>query len=144
TASYGYARNLIKQGQRPVPQDVRPEEFVNAFREDYAQPPTNGFTIALDGAHLPGTHRMRDVGDVRLLRVGLQTRAEQPGNRPDAALTFVVDVSGSMGEPGKLDMVKEALRTLVNQLRPTDSVAIVTFTDEARVVRPMTRVQHRV
>jgi Ca-activated chloride channel family protein len=144
TASYGYARNLIKQGQRPVPQDVRPEEFVNAFREDYAQPPANGFTVALDGAHLPpGTHRMQHAGDVRLLRVGLQTRAEEQGNRPDANLTFVIDVSGSMGEPGKLDMVKEALHTLVNQLRPSDSVAIVTFTDEARVVRSMTRVQHR-
>src|SRR5205823_10025909 len=143
TASYGYARNLIRQGQRPVPQDVRPEEFVNAFREDYDQPAANGFTVALDGAQLPGTHRMRGAADVRLLRVGLQTRAEESANRPDAALTFVIDVSGSMGEPGKLDMVKEALHTLVDQLRPTDSVAIVTFTDEARVVRPMTGVQRR-
>ena len=38
TASYGYARNLLRQGQRPDPQNIRPEEFVNAFREDYRQP----------------------------------------------------------------------------------------------------------
>jgi len=143
TASYGYARNLIKQGQRPVPQDVRPEEFVNAFREDYPQPAGNGFTVSLDGTRLPGTHHAQPSGDVRLLRVGLQTRAEDRTTRPDAALTFVIDVSGSMGDPGKLDMVKGALHTLVDQLRPNDSVAIVTFSDEARVLRPMTRVAQR-
>jgi Ca-activated chloride channel family protein len=143
TASYGYARNLINQGQRPAPGDVRPEEFVNAFRQDYPQPDGNGFTVQLDGARLPGSHRPRPGGDVRLLRVGLQTRAERPEQRGDAALTFVIDVSGSMGEPGKLDLVKDALHTLVDQLRPTDSVAIVTFSDEAKVLRSMTPVSQR-
>jgi Ca-activated chloride channel homolog len=141
TASYGYSRNLIEQGQRPAPEDVRPEEFVNSFRQDYPQPAGNGFSIQLDGARLPGTHRIG--GDVRLLRVGLQTRGEVPSERGDAALTFVIDVSGSMGEPGKLDVVKDALHTLLDQLRPTDSVAIVTFSNEATVVRPMTPVSQR-
>ena len=143
TASYGYARNLIRQGQRPDPQAVRPEEFVNAFRQDYRQPDGNGFTVSLDGTRLPTTHRPRQGGDLRLLRVGLQTRAEDQAERRDAALTFVIDVSGSMGDPGKLDMVKAALNTLIDQLRPADSVAIVTFNDEAQVVRPMTRVAQR-
>ena len=143
TASYGYARNLINQGRRPSPQDIRPEEFVNAFREDYPQPTGNGFTVTLDGTHLPTTHHPQRTGDVRLLRIGLQTRADDAGQRPDAALTFVIDVSGSMGEPGKLDMVKQALHTLIDQLRPSDSVAIVTFSDEAQTIRPMTPVSHR-
>jgi Ca-activated chloride channel family protein len=143
TASYGYARNLIQQGSRPNPQDVRPEEFINAFREDYPQPAGNGFTVSVDGTHLPDGHHTRSGGDVRLLRIGLQTRGEDREQRPDAALTFVIDVSGSMGDPGKLDMVQQALHTLVDQLRPSDSVAIVTFSDNARVVRPMTRVAER-
>ncbi len=143
TASYGYARNLIRQGQRPAPENVRPEEFVNAFREDYPQPAGNGFTVSVDGARLPGTQHPRRAGDVRLLRIGLQTRAEDRAERPDAALTFVIDVSGSMGDPGKLDLVQQALHTLIDQLRPGDSVGIVTFTEEARVLRPMTRVERR-
>lgn len=143
TASYGYARNLLSQGQRPDPQTIRPEEFVNSFREDYRQPGGNGFTVALDGTRLPTSHHPRADGDVRLLRIGLQTRADDLTERPDAALTLVIDVSGSMGEPGKLDMVKQALHTLIDQLRPTDSVAVVTFSDEARVVRPMTRIERR-
>ncbi|SCF20398.1 vWA domain-containing protein [Micromonospora mirobrigensis] len=138
TASYGYTRRLVRDGRLPRPAEVRPEEFVNSFRQDYPEPAGDGFAIHTDGARLP-----RDAeagGQTRLLRVGLQTRSEDARTRPDAALTFVVDVSGSMDEPGRLDLVKDALHTLVDQLRPTDSIAIVEFSDEARVVREMTRV----
>ncbi len=143
TASYGFAGNLLRLGQRPDPQDVRPEEFVNAFRQDYPEPSGDGFTMRVDGTRLPGTHRVSPAGDVRLMRVGLQTRGESLAERPDAALTFVIDVSGSMGEPGKLDVVKQALHTMVDQLRPGDSLAIVTFSQTARVLRPMTPVSRR-
>jgi Ca-activated chloride channel family protein len=142
TASYTYARRQLLDGRRPGPDMVRPEEFVNAFRHDYPQPSGPGFTVTMDGARLPETHRTSG-GELRLLRVGLQTRAEDAVNRPDAALTFVVDVSGSMGEPGRLDLVQDALTVLIDQLRPTDSVAIVTYSDEARVVREMTPARDR-
>ena len=137
TASYGYARGLIERGGRPSPEAVRPEEFINAFRQDYPQPAGDGFTVTLDGAQLPPGHRTTAPGDTRLLRVGLQTRADTTTARPDARLTFVVDVSGSMAEPGKLDLVRDALRALADRARPADEVAIVTFSDEARVLREM-------
>jgi Ca-activated chloride channel family protein len=142
TASYGYARALLGGGGRPAPDQVRPEEFVNAFRQDYPQPEGNGFTVTMDGTRLPEDHRTPG-GDVRLLRVGLQTRAEDRATRPDAALTVVVDVSGSMADPGKLDVVREALHALVDAARPTDALALVTFSDEARVVLPMTALRER-
>jgi Ca-activated chloride channel family protein len=143
TASYGYARQLLAEGSRPSPDRVRPEEFVNAFRQDYRQPPGDGFSVTMDGARLPEEHHPVPAGDVRLLRIGLQTRAEDPATRPDVALTVVVDVSGSMGEPGKLDVVRQALHALVDSARPTDALALVTFADEARVVRPMTSLSER-
>jgi Ca-activated chloride channel homolog len=77
---------------------------------------------------------------MRLVRVGLQTRAEDELERRDAALTFVIDVSGSMAERGRLDLVQDALHYLVDRLRPQDSVAIVVFNEKARVLREMTRV----
>jgi Ca-activated chloride channel family protein len=141
TASYGYTRRLINDGRLPERSTVRPEEFVNAFNQEYEQPSGNGFAVHTDGARLPETHQAADR--VRLLRVGLQTRAENRAERKDAALTFVIDVSGSMAEPGRLDLVQDALHTLVNQLRPTDSVAIVAFSSRARVVREMTRVAEK-
>ena len=144
TASYYYARRQLLDGNRPDPSTVRPEEFVNAFRQDYPQPAGDGFTVTIDGARLPSGHRMPDGGgDARLLRIGLQTRADSSTTRPDAALTFVIDVSGSMAEPGRLDLVKDALNYLIDQLRPTDSVAIVDFNDSAQILRRMTPVRSR-
>lgn len=65
-------------------------------------------------------------------------------NARSAALTFVIDISGSMAEPGRLDLAKDSLGVMTDRLRDDDSVAIVTFSDEAETVLPMTRLDdHR-
>ena len=156
TASYDYARRTLSDGRLPDPAQVRPEEFVNAFAQDYAQPAGEGIGVQADGSMLPtwqdpgryaagddASQRPAVAGDVRLMRVGLQTRAERFGQRQDAHLTFVVDVSGSMREPGRLDLVQDALHTLIDELRGTDSVAIVAYSTTARVIRPMTPVREK-
>jgi Ca-activated chloride channel homolog len=139
TASYDYARRLILDRREVNPRMVRPEEFINAFRQDYREPGGDGFSVTVDGSRMPEG----DDGRYHLVRVGLQTRSVEGESRPDAALTFVVDVSGSMSEPGRLDLVKDALHYLVDQLRPSDSVAIVAYDDEARVLREMTPARNR-
>ncbi|MFM9592906.1 YfbK domain-containing protein [Streptomyces scabiei] len=132
TASYGYARRTLDEGGLPDPATVRPEEFVNSFRQDYERPDGDGFSVTVDGA--------RTGGNWSLVRVGLATRAAAgDSQRPPAALTFVIDVSGSMSEPGRLDLAQDALRTMTKRLRDDDSVAVVTFSDEAETVLPMTR-----
>ncbi|MFM9370232.1 von Willebrand factor type A domain-containing protein [Streptomyces sp. Da 82-17] len=137
TASYGYARRTLEEGRMPDPSTVRPEEFVNSFRQDYPQPKGDGISVDVDGSKAPGAEG--GSGDWSLLRVGLATKSADPKKRPPAALTFVVDVSGSMAEPGRLDLVKESLGVMTDQLRPDDSVAIVAFSDEAETMVPMTR-----
>lgn len=133
TASYGYARRTLDDGRLPDPSTVRPEEFVNSFRQDYPRPDGDGFTVTVDGART-------DEEDWSLVRVRLATRtAGADDERPPAALTFVIDVSGSMGEPGRLDLAREALGTMTDELRDDDSVALVTFSGEAETVLPMTR-----
>ncbi|MEU1933794.1 von Willebrand factor type A domain-containing protein [Streptomyces coeruleorubidus] len=133
TASYDYARRALADGRLPDPSTVRPEEFVNSFRQDYERPDGDGFSVTVDGA------RTADE-DWSLVRVGLATRTtERTGERPPAALTFVIDVSGSMAEPGRLDLAQESLSVMTDRLRDDDSVAIVTFSDEAETVLPMTR-----
>ena len=131
TASYTYARRTLQEGRRPEPARIRPEEFVNAFRQDYPQPRDDGFTVHVDGARMPSR-------DEAVLRVGLQTRQSSAAARRPANLTFVVDVSGSMGEPGRLDLVKEALHTLLGRLTPGDEVSIVSFSDTADLLARMT------
>ncbi|MEU6825543.1 von Willebrand factor type A domain-containing protein [Streptomyces atriruber] len=133
TASYGFARRTLAEGRLPDPSTVRPEEFVNSFRQDYPRPDGDGFSVSVDGA------RTDDDG-WSLVRVGLATRDEQGATeRPPAALTFVIDVSGSMAEPGRLDLAKQSLGLMTDRLRPDDSIALVTFSDTAKQVLPMTR-----
>ena len=133
TASYGYARRTLADGGRPAPSTIRPEEFVNSFRQDYRTPDHNGFTVTVDGARTSSP-------DWSLVRVGLTTRpADATDDRPPAALTFVIDVSGSMDEPGRLDLAKKSLDTMTDRLRDDDSVALVTFSEHAETVLPMTR-----
>src|SRR5690606_5289211 len=117
TASYGYARRTLADGRLPHPSTVRPEEFVNSFRQGYERPDGDGFTVTVDGARTPEK-------DWSLVRVGLATRtAEDSGDRPPASLTFVVDISGSMAEPGRLDLAKSSLATMTDRLRDDDAVA---------------------
>ncbi|MER6422327.1 von Willebrand factor type A domain-containing protein [Streptomyces sp. NPDC001137] len=133
TASYGYARRTLAAGGRPDPSTIRPEEFVNSFRQDYERPDGNGFTVTVDGART-------DEKNWSLVRVGLATRpATETGRRPPAALTFVIDISGSMSEPGRLDLAQKSLDTMTDRLRDDDSVALVTFSEKAEQVLPMTR-----
>ncbi|MGW0993437.1 YfbK domain-containing protein [Streptomyces sp. NPDC002520] len=133
TASYTYALRTLADGGTPDPGAVRPEEFVNSFRQDYRRPDGNGFTVTVDGARTAEK-------DWSLVRVGLATRAAEPDDeRPAAALTFVVDVSGSMEEPGRLDLAQRSLDTMTDRLRDDDSVAVVTFSDRAETLLPMTR-----
>ncbi|MFF4804088.1 von Willebrand factor type A domain-containing protein [Streptomyces sp. NPDC001351] len=133
TASYGYARRTLAEGGRPDPSTIRPEEFVNSFRQDYERPDGNGFTVTVDGART-------DEKNWSLVRVGLATRpAADGGERRPAALTFVIDISGSMSEPGRLDLAQKSLDTMTDRLRDDDSVAIVTFSEKAEQVLPMTR-----
>jgi Ca-activated chloride channel homolog len=51
---------------------------------------------------------------------------------------FLLDVSSSMAERDKLDLMKQALLQLTGVLRPGDRIALVTYASEATVVLPST------
>jgi Ca-activated chloride channel family protein len=134
TASYTVVRRFVRDGNRPDPASIRVEEFVNYFDQGYPAPEEGTFGITVDGSPTPFLNK----GEV-LMRVGIKARDVGRRERPPAALTFVVDVSGSMAREDRLELVKQALRLLVDGLRARDTVAIVVFGSEARVVlRPTT------
>ena len=138
TASYTIAQRYIDDGFRPDPASVRVEEWINAFEQGYAPPLDDTFAIVADGGPTPFTDR-----DEVLLRIGLQARDVRDRARADTALTFVIDTSGSMEREGRLELVKDALARLVDGLDRDDSVAIVTFGDEGRVLLEPTRATDR-
>ena len=78
-----------------------------------------------------------------MVKVGIQGKHLAGWQRKDALLTFVIDVSGSMSEDNKMEMVKHGLTTLVDQLGPNDRIAIVAYTDRAWTVIEPTSVENR-
>ncbi|HEX8255318.1 MAG TPA: VWA domain-containing protein [Thermoanaerobaculia bacterium] len=132
-ASYAHVRRFLQSGQRPPRAAVRIEEMVNYFTYDYPQPDADPFSITTEVALCPWNPRHK------LLSIGLQgkqleTRDLRPNN-----LVFLIDTSGSMESPDKLPLVKAGLKLLVEHLRPSDRVAIVTYAGSAGLVLPSTK-----
>jgi Ca-activated chloride channel family protein len=129
TASFSLARRALKGGAMPVPASVRPEEFVNYFKYSFA-PPTGKtpFSVAMEAAPSPvnaGRH---------IVRVGVATKAISTMERKPAHLVFLVDVSGSMNGPDRIELAKESLRTMTRNLKEEDTVSLVTYAGSTRVV----------
>jgi len=131
TGSYTVGRRWLDEGVLPPPDSVRPEEYINAFDYDYDEP-RSGLEITVDGAPSPFDE------DNHLVRIGVQGEIVDDDDRQDAALTFIVDTSGSMDRDDRLGLVKESLEILVNRLEDDDTVAIVIYNDGSGVVLPPT------
>ncbi len=135
TASYAVTRRYLRDGYLPPPEAVRVEEFVNAFDYEYTPPTDDTFAIHLEGA----PSKFGEGKRLQLLQIGIQGYVVPDADRKDAKLTFVIDVSGSMSLETRLELVKKALRLLVDELRDGDEIGIVIYGTNARVLLPHTR-----
>ncbi|AFY93419.1 vWA domain-containing protein [Chamaesiphon minutus] len=132
-ASYSNIRRFINGGQLPPKDAVRIEEMVNYFPYDYPQPTGDKpFSINTEVATAPWNPQHK------LVQIGLQGKKISMEKLPPNNLVFLLDVSGSMNEPNKLPLLKSSLKLLVNELRPTDRVAIVVYAGSAGLVLPST------
>ena len=132
-ASYTNVRRFLTSGQRPPKDAVRIEEFINYFPYTLPAPRGNDpVSISSDVIAAPWQPRHQ------LVRVALQATRIETANLPPNNLVFLIDVSGSMNDWNKLPLVKQALRLLVDQLRPQDRVAIVAYAGAAGLVLPST------
>lgn len=132
-AAYSNVRRYITTGSLPPADAVRIEELINYFTYDYPQPTTaDPFSITTDVANCPWND------DHQLVLIGLQGKKMAMGELPPSNLVFLIDVSGSMGEPNKLPLVQKSLDLLVDQLREQDHVAIVVYAGAAGLVLPST------
>ena len=129
TASYAFVRASLNRNVLPQPAAVRTEEMVNYFRYDYARPvskdvPFSNAVSVFPSPFTPGR---------KLVRIGVRGYDLRAATRPRANLVFLIDTSGSMYEPNKLPLVKQALSMLLDTLDERDRVAIVTYAGNAGV-----------
>ena len=128
TASYANIRRFLRQGQLPPAGAVRLEEMLNYFTyEDPTPTDDKPFAVRVETGACPWTPGHQ------LVRVALRGRDVDRDKRPHSNLVFLVDVSGSMQAANKLPLVQSSLQLLVDQLNENDNIAIVTYSNEARV-----------
>ena len=136
-ASYTVMRRDIQSGYLPSPSSVRPEEYINFFDYGYAPPVEDPFSINLEVA--PSAFG----DDLHMVRVGLQGIEVPIAKMKPTNLVFLIDTSGSMSGPQKLPMVKRSLSTLLDNLRPSDTVGIVTYAGSAGTLLAPTPVSQK-
>ncbi|MET0464857.1 MAG: von Willebrand factor type A domain-containing protein [Chitinophagaceae bacterium] len=128
-ASYSNIRRFLNQGQLPPAGAVRIEEMINYFKYDYPQPTgEHPFSINTEVSNAPWNK------EHKLVLIGLQGKKIPTDNLPASNLVFLIDVSGSMGTPNKLPLVKASMKMLVDQLREKDRVSIVVYAGAAGLV----------
>jgi Mg-chelatase subunit ChlD len=141
TAAAARTRYLSEMGLIPASRSVAVEEFVNYHRHQIGRPKA-GEAVHMDVRW--GNDRVAGAGAEAVLQIGFSTAlASDRQQLPPVNLALVIDKSGSMADADKLTKVKEALLTLVNQLRETDTLSVVVFDSEAAVLRPARAVGNR-
>jgi Ca-activated chloride channel family protein len=128
-AAYSNIRRMINNGQKVPANAVKIEEMINYFDYNYPQPNNeHPFSINTEVIKTPWNN------DTQLVRIGLQGKTYKNEELPASNLTFLIDVSGSMGAANKLPLLKGAFKLLINQLREKDRVSIVVYAGAAGVV----------
>ena len=133
TASYTMARKNLQNGYLPAEASVRVEEFVNYLPYEYKRPvDSDPFSVDFEASPSPWDEQYT------LVRIGVQGKKVAYDQRKPVNLTFLVDVSGSMRSSDKLDLLKESLIMLTEELEDGDTVAIATYAGATKVVLPPT------
>ncbi|GGL72428.1 vWA domain-containing protein [Wenxinia marina] len=135
TASWAIVRNSLTRGQLPPRDAVRVEEMVNYFPYDYPAPDADADTPFRPTVTVFETPWNTDT---QLVRIGLQGEMPAVAERPPLNLVFLIDTSGSMEDPSKLPLLKQSFRLMLDNLRPEDEVAIVTYAGSAGLALPAT------
>lgn len=139
TASYAYVRQTLQDGVMPPADAVRVEELINYFDYDYDAPPSDGPPFAAGVSVIPSPWNPNN----RLVHIGIQGQRVDIASVAPANLVLLIDTSGSMNAPDKLPLLKRALALLVQEMRPQDTISIVTYAGSAGIALAPTPIARR-
>ena len=127
TASYSNVRRFIDEGRAPPADSVRVEELINYFDYGYERPTsaTQPFAITTAVTASPWAPGRQ------IVHVALQGYELPESERRPLNLTFLVDVSGSMGPADRLALAQKSMNLIIDRLRPQDTVAITYYASGA-------------
>ncbi|MES2773944.1 MAG: von Willebrand factor type A domain-containing protein [Bacteroidota bacterium] len=129
-ASYSNVRRFINNNTIMPTDAVRIEEMLNYFSLSCTPPPTGKDVFNLETRVSSCPWNDANL----LLFINMQARKMDLDKVPHSNLVFLIDDSGSMDMPNRLPLLKAAFRMLVNNLRNTDTVTLVTYGGTAGVM----------
>ncbi|AGI66405.1 magnesium-chelatase [Octadecabacter antarcticus 307] len=138
TAAYALIRSSLTRGQLPPTDAVRIEEMINYF--PYAYPAPEGeapFRPTINVFETPWN------ADTQLVHIGIQGEMPAIEDRPPLNLVFLIDTSGSMESADKLPLLRQSFRLMLDNLRPEDEVAIVTYAGSTSIALEPTQASER-
>jgi Ca-activated chloride channel family protein len=139
TASYAFIRRALNSGRLPPKDAVRVEEMINYFPYNYPRPETadTPFQPTVTVVQAPWKPSNK------LIHIAIKGYDLVARERPRANLVFLIDVSGSMQPQDRLPLVKNAFRMLVEELKPDDTVGIVTYASGSGVALAPTKIARK-
>lgn len=137
-ASYNLARRYLLDGLMPPTDAVRVEEFINHFEYGYNVPNDETFRVFTEITNSPFEP------DKQIMKVAVKGGEIERYERKPMNITFVIDVSGSMGRDNRFNLVRESIETLVRQLDGRDRVGMVAYGSRAfEVLVPISAARQR-
>lgn len=135
-AAYAYMRRSIKGDHIPNANSIRTEEFLNYFTFDYDDPSGDEMVaINAEVGECPWAE------DHRLLRLGLKGKSIPESDIPDANYILLIDVSGSMTGDDRIGLVKKGLCSMIDHMKATDRIAVITYSGEVKMLLESTLVK---
>ena len=128
-ASYPDMRQYINLGQTPPTTTVKIEDLINYFTYNYPDP-VSSENISLNSEV---TTCPWHAGHY-LMRLGLKGKSIADSELPKSNYVFLIDVSKSMNSPEKIELFQSGLKLLIDNLQATDKIALVTYSNETKLV----------
>jgi Ca-activated chloride channel family protein len=121
-ASYSNIRRFLNAKSTVPPDAIRTEELLNYFNLNYIEPDKNDvFKIQSQLTSCPWSNYKQ------LLYININAKKLSLDKIPPGNFVFLIDVSGSMDMPNRLPLLQAAFQLFVKNLRPVDTVSIVTY-----------------
>ncbi len=121
-ASYSNIRRFLNTSSNVPPDAVRTEELLNYFNLHY-RAPAEGETFHMESQLSSCPWNIKN----NLLYINISARKLALDMVPPSNFVFLIDNSGSMDMPNRLPLLKAAFQLLVKNLRPIDTISIVTY-----------------
>lgn len=139
TASYSFMRSSLNNNVLPPADSIRVEELINYFDYDYALPQDKSEPFKANVEIMPTPWNE----GTKLMSIGIKGYEFERTEQPSSNLVFLIDTSGSMSAANKLPLLRNSFKLLLNTLKPSDTVSIVTYAGSAGIALEPTKASDR-